>query len=111
MIKITSDYGQIFGLKWFNTIQQIDLTAKKFDSPCGRFSIAKAVKQSAPSTYWGGCDMGRLTFRTTMSLSSLSWIGLTLNENCFVKVANGGLLTLGPSGINGAGMRRTAIAR
>jgi hypothetical protein len=94
MIEINSDYGQIFGLKWFNTIQHINLTAKRFDSPCGRFSIAKAVKQSALSTYWGGFEMGRLILSTAMYLCSPSWVNFSLNGCVAVKVSNGGLLTM-----------------
>lgn len=53
----TSDQGNIFGLQWWNSQTQVDLTASGWASPCKSFSVAKATRQEW-ACYWGGFRIG-----------------------------------------------------
>jgi hypothetical protein len=93
MIKVTSDGGNLFGFQWFNSIQSIDLAAADFNSPCGRFAIQRAIRQSGRSTYWGGFSLGRFVVIPSMSLCGPHWIGNPKNR-AFVTVSGGGALSI-----------------
>jgi len=55
---ITSDQGQILGLRWWNSRTQVDLTASDWVSPCESFRFAKAAQQEF-ACYWGGVRLGK----------------------------------------------------
>jgi hypothetical protein len=93
MIQLTSDGGNLFGFQWFNSVQSIDLAAADFNSPCGRFAIQRAIRQSGRSTYWGGFSFGRFAVTPSMELSKLRWVGNPRNR-AFVTVSGGGALSL-----------------
>jgi hypothetical protein len=57
-IRITSDHGQLFGLKWWNSQTQVDLTASVWTSPCESFHFVQATRQDSAS-YWGGTRLGQ----------------------------------------------------
>ena len=98
MIQITSDYGIIGPLRWFNSRQGIDLTKEAFRSPCGRALVAQASKQSGPVTYWGCVDV-----ISELRVNSIQWC--TNPPNPLIETSGGARIKLG-SGAHIRGARR-----
>ena len=105
-IRITSDHGQILGLKWWNSQTQVDITASAWDSPCKSFTISKAFRQQNAS-YWGGFQVGEaaevkykglelffaLCVKPCMKVFGAAW--LLIGSQVAIKVERGAELVLG----------------
>ena len=97
MIEITSDYGIIGPLRWFNSRQGIDLTKEAFHSPCDRILFARVSKQSGPVTYWGCVDV-----ISELRVNSIQWC--TNSPDPLIKASGGARIHLG-SGARIRGVR------
>ena len=100
-IEITSDGGRIFNFEWSNSIPSIDLIKSSFDSICGRYSIAKAVRQYGFCCYWGGITLGKYQVRTQMILNGIKWRFLEVPSSCAVISRDGGKLIISDTKIIG----------
>ena len=72
-INISSEGGNIFNIKWYNSMPSISLTYFAFESPCGCYSIAKAYRQYGFASYWVRFNFDSIKIKTNMILSGIVW--------------------------------------